>query len=176
MVVYDCLTIMFVVIAFGLSLITSFFAYPEIPTIFLIFGYYFSVYIVAQTIGEDDGWQYSALKFYFGVLVITVVVFSIIYWRYGLVYNGEKVENNFFNSVYFSLTTWTTLGYGDFAPTPRIRHITSIQAILGYAGLGLFIALLSGYINNMATNRKEVNRHNRELIREQSEAGEAENS
>jgi hypothetical protein len=40
---------------------------------------------------------------------------------------------------YFSLVTWTTLGYGDFRPTAAMRLIAASEAILGYVSMALFI-------------------------------------
>ena len=165
---FDALNKMIAVVAFGLAIITSLFAYPEIPVSLILVGYYFSFYVMGASIGEAFGWYHNALKFYAMVLIITVLTFGIIYWRYGLVSNGENIEISFINAIYFSVTTWTTLGYGDFAPVSRIRHITSVQAILGYVGLGLLIALMSGYMNNLATNRKEVREHNLGIMKEKS--------
>lgn len=164
MAAFDALSMACATIAFLIAAITGFFAYPEIPVVFLLIGYYFSFYVIAVTIGEDSGWHNTALKLYFLVLAVTVFVFAAIYWRYGLISSGKETDISFLNAVYFSITTWTTLGYGDFAPTPRIRHITSIQAIMGYGGLGLLITLVSGYLNNLSENRRQVREHNRKLI------------
>ena len=165
MEVAKALTFLFAILSILISFITSFFTYPEISILFLIIGYYFSFYVVVQTIGDDNGWYHSALKFYFIILIITVFIFAIIYWKYGLISNNKKIDISFLNAIYFSLTTWTTLGYGDFAPIPRIRHITSIEAISGYIGLGLFITLLTGYMNNMIKSTMKTKKHNRKIIR-----------
>jgi hypothetical protein len=159
------LTFFSAILSILISFITSFFAYPEVSILFLIIGYYFSFYVVVQTIGNDNGWYHSALKFYFIILIVTVFIFAIIYWRYGLISNSKKIDISFFNAIYFSLTTWTTLGYGDFAPIPRLRHITSFEAISGYIGLGLFITLLTGYMNNMIKSSLETKKHNQKIIK-----------
>ena len=109
------------------------------------------------------------LPTYFAILAITILTFAIIYYRYGLLQNGSPTKISFADSIYFSITTWTTLGYGDFAPIPRIRLITSIEAILGYVGLGLWISLISNFIKNMVDNRKFVATHNERLLAEQNE-------
>lgn len=170
MAAYDALTLCGAMLSFFLALITSFFAWPEVTVLFILTGYYFSFFVVAQTIGEQRGWHDSALRFYFLVLVIIINIFAVIYWRYGLVQNGDKVDVSYLTSIYFSITTWTTLGYGDFAPPERVRHITSVQAILGYVSLGLLITLAAGYINNMATNRKKVREHNDAVIRDHKDS------
>jgi len=71
-----------------------------------------------------------------------MLTFGVIYWRYGLMHNGEQIEVSIFTALYFSVTTLTTLGFGDFSPTPRLRHITSLQAIIGFVSLGVWIGLI----------------------------------
>ena len=43
---------------------------------------------------------------------------------------------------YFSFTTFTTLGYGEFTPRGICRGITSIEALSGIVFIGLFISVL----------------------------------
>ena len=44
--------------------------------------------------------------------------------------------------LYFSFTTFTTLGYGDIQPMGICRAATSIEAISGYVCLGMLINLI----------------------------------
>jgi len=156
---FDILDRGFALGAFLIALIISFFAWPELTVILIILGYYFSFAIVASIIGESSGCHHQALKVYGLILIIIITIFAVIYWRYGLIHNGQHVDISFLTSIYFSITTWTTLGYGDFSPVERIRHITSVQAILGYVSLGVLITLASGYLNNLATNRIELRKY-----------------
>ncbi len=41
--------------------------------------------------------------------------------------------------LYFSIVTFTTLGYGDFRPTNNARLISASEAILGYLVLGIIV-------------------------------------
>jgi hypothetical protein len=54
----------------------------------------------------------------------------------------NEVISDFTDLCYFSVVTWTTLGYGDFRPTPEARIYAASQAVLGYAYIGIFIAKL----------------------------------
>jgi hypothetical protein len=50
----------------------------------------------------------------------------------------------FFDSIYFVIVTFTTLGYGDISPTNWIGQLfVIITALTGYLFLGIFIYLLS---------------------------------
>ena len=45
------------------------------------------------------------------------------------------------DSLYFSIVTFTTLGYGDIQPVPAGRLLAAFQALSGYIYLGLGIGL-----------------------------------
>jgi voltage-gated potassium channel len=72
----------------------------------------------------------KALPFVAGALVLTGTIF---YWRYE--------DWTFVQSLYFSVVTLTTVGYGDLTPTSDVARIFTIIYIL--TGLGVLVALLS---------------------------------
>jgi Ion channel len=45
--------------------------------------------------------------------------------------------------LYFSMVTWTTLGYGDVRPSDNARMLAASEAVLGYMFLGLWVWILS---------------------------------
>ena len=167
MAVTDALTFVFMILCSVLAILFAILKFPEFSVLFIIGLYYFSVFYIAQVVGDSRGWYRDVLSTYFGILTITIIIFAIIYYRFGLLQNGEHIDITIMESIYFSITTWTTLGYGDFAPISRIRHITSAEAILGYMGLGLWISLISNFIKNMVDNRQSVREHNEKLITKQ---------
>lgn len=50
-----------------------------------------------------------------------------------------RFHYDFATAIYFSIVTFTTLGYGDFQPNPALRLLAAIQALFGYLYLGLFV-------------------------------------
>ena len=58
-------------------------------------------------------------------------------------------EESFGNTVYFSFTTLTTLGYGDILPvSPLAKMLTNLEAIIGQLYPSILIAILvSDYIS-----------------------------
>jgi voltage-gated potassium channel len=72
----------------------------------------------------------KALPFVAGALVLTG---SIFYWRFE--------DWTFFEALYFSIVTLTTVGYGDFSPTTTGTQIFTIFYIL--TGFGVLVALLT---------------------------------
>lgn len=68
--------------------------------------------------------------------------FAEIYARDGIVGpDGNQVHADT-DCLYFSIVTFTTLGYGDFRPTPECRLFAATEAILGYIYFGLTVAIL----------------------------------
>jgi len=70
-----------------------------------------------------------------------IVLFAGIYHGFGLLHPGPPGPVSIADSLYFSIVTWTTLGYGDFTPPADIRLIAALQALLGYAFFGIIVGL-----------------------------------
>ena len=48
------------------------------------------------------------------------------------------------NNLYFSVVTFTTLGYGDFGPVSWLgKALVVIEVMLGYVMLGLLVGIIS---------------------------------
>lgn len=75
----------------------------------------------------------SLLSLVLGMFV-TITLFAEIYMRIGMF-------DDFLTSIYFSMVTWTTLGYGDFVPTNAARLYAAFEALIGYLYLGLFVSV-----------------------------------
>lgn len=77
-----------------------------------------------------------------------ILLYAGIYRMYGFVSgvneNGVAIvtSGDFWGSLYFSIVTWTTLGYGDLSPVPDIQLLSAVQAILGYLYLGAIVSVL----------------------------------
>lgn len=52
-------------------------------------------------------------------------------------------EHGFWAALYFSIVTFTTLGYGDLTPTPSFRLVAASEAVAGLLLSGLFLFTLS---------------------------------
>jgi len=83
------------------------------------------------------------LKFIVGWCAALIIFSSIWYWLYKGV--GEIVGQQivplkgYLNYLYFSVVTFTTLGYGDFRPIGSCKILSSIEALLGIFFVALFI-------------------------------------
>ena len=158
------INLMYMIILACLAMISAFFLPPEIPALLSVLIYPFLLYHIANSAGDNFGDYKAPITVLLQTLLWIILVFAVIYWRNGLIISGELKDVSFFAATYFSITTWTTLGYGDFAPPPRIRHITSIEALLGYTGMGIWIAIVGLWVAQRTQNRKEIHEHNSGLV------------
>ncbi len=84
--------------------------------------------------------------------IATIITFAILYFLLGLSFSGDSLAFNpelsawqntqiFFSSLYFSVVTFTTLGYGDLAPIGIARALAALEAFIGSFTLALFVVV-----------------------------------
>jgi len=87
-----------------------------------------------------------------GISMLLILFSAILYTFTGLNYQGEYLvysstqtaaENFdfFLSSLYYSVVTFTTLGYGDFTPIGISRAIAAIEAFTGSFTIALFVVV-----------------------------------
>lgn len=69
-----------------------------------------------------------------------IIIFGILYWLGGIIETKYKIEPieknkyinkmNLFDSLYFSLVTQTTVGYGNVFPRTRLSQIINIIQLI----------------------------------------------
>lgn len=85
----------------------------------------------------------KALPFVAGALVVTGTIF---YWQFE---DWTIVE-----SLYFSIVTLTTVGYGDLSPSTAGTQLFTIVYIL--TGIGVFVALLASVAQQYIAQKAEA--------------------
>ena len=86
------------------------------------------------------------------ISLVTIFTFALLFFFVGIT-DGENslqfslnhsISDNlsrFFHSLYFSVVTFTTLGYGDLAPVGIARAFAAIEAFVGSFTLALFVVV-----------------------------------
>ena len=74
-----------------------------------------------------------------GQTLAFILMFASIYKAGGL--KGLDPPLDIGTALYFSIVTWTTLGYGDLQPIEQLRLVAAFEALLGYVYLGLIVGL-----------------------------------
>lgn len=68
-----------------------------------------------------------------------IYIFAVVYTNTGIVDSSGNTVDDFSTCTYFSIVTFTTLGYGDFQPTEVARPVAAIEALFGYIFMGILI-------------------------------------
>ena len=79
----------------------------------------------------------------FAYFFLIILLFGQIYQNIGGIVDdsGNSVTDTF-TCIYFSIVTFTTLGYGDLHPVGTARAIAAAEALLGYMCMGLLIGVI----------------------------------
>jgi hypothetical protein len=86
--------------------------------------------------------MYGGLLSRFVVMVVfTVGIYAVHYHHGGLLRSGTPASS-WVDALYFSVTTWTTLGYGDIVATGVLRLATSLEALTGLLTTAVLTALI----------------------------------
>lgn len=72
---------------------------------------------------------------------VLIYLYAKLYEANGIIESGVDKIYSFKDCLYFSIVTWTTLGYGDLAPTSEMRLWAASEAVVGYAFTALIISL-----------------------------------
>lgn len=98
--------------------------------------------------GRNGIWGDLALVL--GEVALLVVSFAAVYMSLGILDNTQgktTVIHDFWLSAYYSVVTFTTLGYGDYYPVGIGRALAAIEAFVGYVVLGLIASSAASVIS-----------------------------
>lgn len=125
-------------IAMFLCLLSGFFGwYSIITAIFLLFGFSIIIFLLPLLLNLSRSyfWLVSAMLLFH--IAITIFSFALHYKSFGLAGPNGKFTPSLYEAIYFSITTFTTLGYGDFQPLPGNRLTTSFEALSGMISMAI---------------------------------------
>lgn len=85
--------------------------------------------------------KYEKLYFFAATVFFIICYFAFVYKVFGIVdtSTNELIKPDWLNAFYFSVVTWTTLGYGDFKPADELKVWVIVEALMGYVYMGLLV-------------------------------------
>jgi len=136
---------------FRLSLIlvvisSIFVPFPLITALILLIPFIILTWLIPLSLGTQQRSFRSLFYRFGGTILFSIAAFAYIYFKHGLIASGKHQDIGFEDALYFSITTWTTLGFGDFAPTPECRLVTSVEALVGYFSMAVFIIIAGLFV------------------------------
>ncbi len=103
------------------------------------------VWLLSYMNGLFSGYSTKPIRIIFGGVVISLI-FAIIYSLEGSLSNNKTLFNIISESIYFSFTTFATLGYGDISFSeahPYMRILSTLEAWSGAIVISLFVAVFA---------------------------------
>ncbi len=100
--------------------------------------------------------EYIVKRKWYHIILGTVLLWVYISWIFAIAYSHPSLscictetQSNFeptnsINNWYFSITTITTAGYGDFYPTGICKVIANIEMLLGFFLISIMAGLVAG--------------------------------
>ncbi len=85
-----------------------------------------------------------------GELLLFLVGFASLHQHLGIIDNtrpGSPIVHDFWLSAYFSVITFTTVGYGDMYPTGLGRALAALQGFSGYLVLGVLASTAASVLS-----------------------------
>lgn len=132
------LSIIIFALAMLLSLAGGYWGWYSIFTgIFLTIGFFVIITILPLLLNLSRGFFWIAFAMLATHISVTIVSFALHYHATGLLGPKGEFSPSFYESLYFSITTFTTLGYGDIQPLQNYRLTTSLEALSGMITMAL---------------------------------------
>ena len=101
-------------------------------------------------------------------LCLLLAAFAVIYKTYGAneatdaasfvadtTVSPEVKVKTFWEALYYSLVTFTTLGYGDLQPRGILRFLACLETFVGYLVLGILASTVSDLIREWAKSESD---------------------
>lgn len=131
------------VIAMLLSVISGFLGWYSILICFsLIVGFSVIITMIPLLLNMSRSYFLIVFAMLISHITTTICSFALHYKVTGLFGNEGKFYPSFYDALYFSITTFTTLGYGDIQPLQDCRLTTSLEALLGMVSMALGASVL----------------------------------
>ncbi len=102
----------------------------------------FALIVLLMPFRNAEGFVIDARRLLADTIISSLfmmIVFSLVYRNVGLMEAGNHLQPTAREALYFSIVTFSTLGYGDFAPSPSARLIAASEALLGNLHLGMLV-------------------------------------
>lgn len=137
----------YIAICLIIGVMTIFNLFPFVIALLL----FLLLFFVIKAIPLQLAWNRSNFKNLIWMCITTIlfsiVIYGYLYFKSGLIKNGVLSTISPLEALYFSVTTWTTVGYGDLTAPENLHLLTSFEAMNGYFAMGIFISLVVIWIN-----------------------------
>ncbi len=133
---------------------------PGIVTTSLSIALYFLLYASAGTVVFRIQRASAAQFVVFVALSLSILSsellsFASLFRQLGILDGDGNAITDPLTCLYLSVVTWTTVGYGDFVPSPQARGFAAGEALLGYIFMAVLIAALLHLMQRFYSERSD---------------------
>lgn len=118
-----------------------------VQTMFLVLGFEL-LKTMSRRMGRKDGVVANLVNIWVSLGVIVLGLTTQV-WIWSIFWMIEGVFTDWNTAIYFSLVTYTALGYGDIVLTEEFRLFASFAAVTGLLGFGVSGAFLVSVLGRM---------------------------
>jgi hypothetical protein len=88
--------------------------------------------------------------------MIIAVIMLIAYFGFGMIFYSKTFKISYFQALYFSVVTVTTIGYGEITPSTDVTKI--ITSVNIFAGLATFTIAVTFLLDFFAKEKEQLNK------------------
>ena len=130
---------------FTIAVVTEFLTPKDFVTAQFLLSYATALGLLSTVEGSAPLTRMLALWVLVISAITNILCHTIFHMDIGVINaTQDNTALGFNDFLYFSVLTFTTLGFGDLQPTSETRLAAAFQALSGYMYLGLFIKLVTG--------------------------------
>lgn len=117
---------------------------------------FFETLFDAHAVATRRGRLIRNLLWSVGYVLVFVALYAGLFALTGLRSNDMVVTGDFGLALFFSVITWTTVGYGDVTPAgPFSQFVAGVEALNGYLVMAVFIAALIRTFERLASEQPD---------------------
>ncbi|WP_321367660.1 potassium channel family protein [uncultured Desulfuromusa sp.] len=140
----------YVLLCLYLLLVGFFLHIPKLMAVFYTSIVAFIVFFFVFFLSKDNHSKFYSILSFVPTLTFIIIGYAGLYAKFGIISNSQS-EIDRYDYIYFSIVTFTTLGYGDFSPSHASKFIAASEALVGYITMGIFIGLIFAFFNKDST-------------------------
>lgn len=146
------------VILFNVQQIWLYFEFPGKSSLFVACLGAWSLFFAWQLLNRNSRIAaIGASLISISAIVMVIFSFASIYERYGILGTpGARETHDPLICLYFSMVTITTLGYGDFVPSPPARLFAGSEALAGLFLIAALIAVFARVFDRLTGSNKDA--------------------
>ncbi len=128
------------ILSLTLSLFSNFSAqFAYIAAVLLVIMFVLLIWSIPLKLNWSSNLYGHILLRFLTFLVFMLIIYAICYYNVGFE-RADKTRPTFLEAVYFSVTSFTTMEYGEYIPLPASRFLVSIESLMGLMGFVPFSA------------------------------------